>query len=128
MGSTIRVNDTLQITREQGFPAQLDIDRHLDSPLVASHFDSALFAFHGKEGIRNFQQPPVRNFLVENRAGKHIYWGLITMVTITHDYFENVTAGEFKIYTIYTPRQMKMAAQMIGLADALDYFGDAGNR
>ena len=127
MGSTIRVNDTLQITPDQGFPPALDIHQHIHALLSAAYFRDQIFSFHGKEGIRNFQQPPVQNFLVENRAGKHIYWGLITMLTVTHDYVGNVTSGTYRIHTIYTLEQMKMAAEMTGLASKLDYFSAINN-
>ena len=123
MGSTIRINDTLQITAAQGFPAELDIRRHLKTPLTAAQFENHVFAFSGKEGVRNFQQPPVRNFLVENRRGKHVYWGLVTVLTVTHDYLANVTAGRYRIHTLYTPEQMEMAAKLTGLDKTLDYFG-----
>ena len=81
-----------------------------------------MFSFHDKEGVRNFQQPPVCNFLVENRDGKHIYWGLIAMLNVTHDYLANVTSGTYRIDTLYTPEQMKVAAKLIGLDEKLDYF------
>lgn len=122
MGSTTRVNDTLQITAAQGFPAVLDLARQLESPLSASRFGGQTFSFQDKEGVRNFQQPPVLNFLVENRDGKHIYWRLIAMLNVTHDYLANVTSGTYRIDTLYTPEQMKVAAKLIGLDEKLDYF------
>ena len=123
MGSTIRVNDTLQITAAQGFPTELDLARQLESLRSASHFVGQTFSFRDKEGVRNFQQPPVLNFLVENRDGKHIYWGLIAMLNVTHDYLANVTAGSYRLHTLYTPEQMRMAAKLTGLDERLDYFG-----
>lgn len=81
MGSTVRANDTLQITASQGFPVELNIQQHQKSSLHATQFEDRAFSFWDKEEIRNFQQPPVKNFLAENREGKHIYWGLITMLT-----------------------------------------------
>ena len=128
MGSTIRVNDTLQITPNQGFPIALDILQHLMFPLSASQFSGQVFSFWSKEGIRNFQQSPVQNFLVENREGKHIYWGLITMLSVTHDYLKNMTSGQYQIYTIYTHEQMKMAARMTGIDSQLDYFAHVNKK
>ena len=122
MGSTIRVNDTLQITAAQGFPTELNLARQLESPRSASHFGGQVFSFRDKEGVRNFQQPPVLNFLVENRDGKHIYWGLITVLAVTHDYLANTTSGRYKIAMLYTPEQMNVAAKLIGLDEKLDYF------
>lgn len=122
MGSTLRVNDTLQISAAQGFPVELDIAAHLSQPLTLETFRNRLFSFHNKEGIRNFQQPPVQNFLVENREGKHIYWGLITMLQVSHDYLANMTSGKYNLHTLYTPEQMKLAPQLLGLAKELDFF------
>ena len=122
MGSTIRLNDTLQLTAAQGFPTELNLARQLESPRLASHFGGQVFSFRDKEGVRNFQQPPVLNFLVENRDGKHIYWGRIAMLNVTHDYLANVTSGRYEIHTLYTPEQMRMAAKLTGLDERLDYF------
>ena len=122
MGSTIRTNDTLQITASQGFPAELDLERHRKSPLNGAQFENRAFSFRDKEEIRNFQQPPVKNFLVENRKGKHIYWGLITMLSVKHDYVGQVTAGQYQIHTLYSYDEMKIAARMLGLDPQLDYF------
>lgn len=127
MGSTVRSNDTLQITDEQGFPTELDIHRHIRTPLVAEQFAGRVFAFQDKPSIRNFQQPPVQNFLVQNYQGMHIYWGLITMLTVTHDYQTNSTSGQYQIHTIYTLQEMQMAARMTGLAAELDYFSTLKN-
>jgi len=35
MGSYIEFNDTLQLTTEQGFPAELDLEKHLQEPFRA---------------------------------------------------------------------------------------------
>ena len=66
MGSSIILNDTLQLTREQGFPAELDLEKHKQHSFKAEDFKDQIFQFKNKEGIRNYQQPPVRNFLAEN--------------------------------------------------------------
>ncbi|MBI4176432.1 MAG: hypothetical protein HY518_04455 [Candidatus Aenigmarchaeota archaeon] len=49
MGSTIEINDTLQITREQGFPKVLDYAKHCRKPFKAGDFRGKEFAFAGKE-------------------------------------------------------------------------------
>ncbi len=102
MGSTVRTNDTLQITASQGFPAELDIKQHRKATLYAAQFENRTFSFWNQEEIRNFQQPPVKNFLVENREGKHIYRGLIVILTVKHDYVAKVTAGQYQLHTLYT--------------------------
>ncbi len=35
MGSIIEINDTLQITKEQGFPESLDYEKHCVKPFTA---------------------------------------------------------------------------------------------
>lgn len=72
--STFEINDTLQISREQGFPETLDIMKHLQNPFPLESVVNIPYDFHGKPGLRNFPAYPVRVFLVENKNGKWIYW------------------------------------------------------
>lgn len=109
MGSKIELNDTLQITREQGFPIELDLEQHKSIPFTAGQFEEKVFEFKDKSDIRVYQQVPVRNFLVENRDGKWIYWGLVHVLEVTHDYVKQTTSGKFKIIYIYTPEEMEQA-------------------
>jgi hypothetical protein len=113
MGSIIEINDTLQITSEQGFPKELDYKKHLATPLSASDFKDKIFSFSNKPEIRFYQVPPVRNFLVENRDGKWVYWGLIHIVEIVHDYVRKTTSGKFKIVYIYSSDEMAKAHDLI---------------
>jgi len=113
MGSIIEINDTLQITREQGFPADLDIEKHKSTPFTAEQFTDRVFEFRDKPGIRFYQSPPVRNFLVENREGKWIYWGLVHIVEITHDHVGKTTSGKYKIIYLNTPEEMNKAHDLI---------------
>ncbi|TSC65280.1 MAG: Uncharacterized protein G01um101477_540 [Candidatus Doudnabacteria bacterium Gr01-1014_77] len=113
MGSIIVLNDTLQITKEQGFPLELDLEKHKLNPFKAEDFKGKIFEFKDKKGIRNYQQTPVRNFLVENREGKWIYWGLIHMLEINHDYSKLLTSGKFEIIYIYPPEDMQKAHDLI---------------
>jgi len=113
MGSIIEINDTLQISAEQGFPAELNIEKHKSTPFTAEQFADHIFAFHDKPGIRFYQSSPVRNFLVENRNGKWIYWGLIHILETTHDHMHKTTSGKYKIIYIYTPEEMDKAHDLI---------------
>lgn len=113
MGSLVEINDTLQITREQGFPPELDYERHQKQPLTAEDFEEKIFEFRNKPKIRLYKAPPVRNFLVENRDGKWLYWGLIHILEVAHDYVNQTTSGKFKIVYIYTPKEMKQAHSLI---------------
>lgn len=107
MGSFIELNDTLQLTKEQGFPAELDLVKHFKKPFSAKDFESRVFEFRDKPAVRLYQAPPVRNFLVENRGGKWIYWGLAHVLEVTHDYVKKTTSGKYKIITIYKPEDIE---------------------
>lgn len=123
MGSLVELNDTLQITKAQGFPAELEIAAHLTKPFTSADFAGKVFTFQNKSGIRLYHAPPVRNFLVENIGGKWIYWGLVHMLSITHDYEHKVTGGTFRIIYINTPDEMKAAHHLIDQNAATGYFG-----
>ena len=109
----IEINDTLQITKEQGFPKELDIKEHLRNPFTAEMFKDQIFEFKNKKSIRVYKTPPVRNFLVENIDGKWLYWGLIHMLEIKHDYINNTTSGKCKIIYINKPEEMEQAHNLI---------------
>jgi hypothetical protein len=122
MGSMIEINDTLQITKEQGFPLELDLEKHLQNPLKAEDFKDSIFEFHDKKEIRIYKAPPVRNFLVENRAGKWIYWGLIHIVELHYDYINKITSGKYKIININTPEEMKKTHDLTDRNPETRYF------
>ena len=113
MGSYVEINDTLQITREQGFPKELSLEQHLKHPYIAEQFEGKVFEFKDKPSIRNYQMPPVRNFLVENIDGKWLYWGLVHVHEVKHDYINKTTSGKFKIIYINKPEEMEMAHNLI---------------
>ncbi len=75
MGSFIELNDTLQLTSEQGFPSQLKLRKHLKKPIKVSEFKGRVFEFKNKPSARIYKTPPVRNFLVQNIKGKWLFWG-----------------------------------------------------
>lgn len=118
----IELNDTLQISRKQGFPAELDLERHLESPFQAADFAGRIFEFKDKPAIRVYQSPPVRNFLVENRDGKWVYWGLVHILEARHDYTARTTSGRFEIVHIYSPAEMKAAHDLIDRNESTRFF------
>jgi hypothetical protein len=122
MGSFIEINDTLQITKEQGFPKELVIDRHLQNPYFLENFKDIVFEFSNKPAIRLYKAPPVRNFLVENINGKWIYWGLCHVIETTCDYIDKTTSGKFKIIYINTPEKMKKVHELIDRNPDTNYF------
>lgn len=114
MGSFLEVNDTLQITPQQGFPADvLDLASHQQHPVTLDQVKDRLFTFTGKVGIRIFHLEPVRVFLVQNIDGKWLFWGkaYIQSQTISKSLDADgnwdgatwVTSGIFKISDIYEP-------------------------
>ena len=113
MGSYIEINDTLQITKEQGFPKELDWKKHLINPYNTEQFKNQIFEFNNKPNIRNYQMPPVRCFLVENIDGKWLYWGLVHILEVKHDYINKTTSGKFKIIYINKPEEMEIAHNLI---------------
>lgn len=122
MGSFIELNDTLQITKEQGFPKELQIEKHLENPYEIEQFKNRVFAFQNKPNIRVYEAPPIRVFLVENIDGKWIYWGLAHIQEITHDYIGKTTGGKFKIIYINSPEEMKQAYKLVDQRPDFDYF------
>ncbi len=69
MGSFIEINDTLQITTEQGFPPELKLEKHRKKPFKAQDFTDRTFKF-SKPGLRVFHPAPTRVFLVHNINGR----------------------------------------------------------
>ena len=123
MGSIIEINDSLAITKEQGFPVELNLEKHLKDPLKAEDFQGKVFEFRDKKDIRVYQIPPVRNFLVEKtKNGKWIYWGLVHILGLTYDYENKITSGKFKIIYINTPEEMKKAHELIDRDSETSYF------
>ncbi|MBI4281692.1 hypothetical protein HY625_02590 [Candidatus Uhrbacteria bacterium] len=122
MGSHIELNDTLQITAVQGFPKVLNLARHLEKPYIAKDFAGRVFHFCNKSGIRVYHTPPVRNFLVENRGGKWLYWGLCEILSVTHDNKKKTTSGTFRILYLYTPDEMKHAHALIDRNPKTNFF------
>lgn len=122
MGSFIEINDTLQITKEQGFPKELDIEKHLKNPFKLEDFQDKVFEFKDKAGVRIYKLPPVRNFFVENIGGKWIYWGLVHILEVQHDNVNKVTSGKFKIISINTPEEMKIVFKTTDQRPEFDYF------
>lgn len=123
MGSLFELNDSLVITREQGFPGELKLETHLENPYKTEDFSNKVFEFKNKKDVRVYQAPPVRVFLVEKtETGKWIYWGLVHILEVTSDYQNKLTSGKFKIIHLYSPEQMKQAHTLIDRDQDTNYF------
>jgi hypothetical protein len=106
MGSHIELNDTLQITLEQGFPKELVLEKHLKKPFKADDFKGKIFSFC-KSDIRIYHPSPIRVFLVQNINGKWLYWGHCVILQQTINASEKTTSGKYQIIQIYTPEHQK---------------------
>ena len=113
MGSQIELNDTLQLTTEQGFPAGLlDLARHRETPVTLADVQGRVFEFSNKSKARLFHLDPVRVYLAHNIAGKWLFWGqaLIQSLKIAKKLPENghwggewLTSGTYIVSAIYDP-------------------------
>ena len=116
MGSYVELNDTLQITTEQGFPSkELDLEKHKRNPIKLEDVKDKIFEFHDKSGARVFHPAPNRCFLVHNIDGKWLYWGKIIMLeqTIKGEKKESQkTSGKYKIIQIYDPEYQEQMAKL----------------
>src|SRR3989338_8085392 len=106
MGSFIELNDTLQITTEQGFPKELTLEHHLQKPFIAEGFAGRVFDFN-KPDLRLFHPAPTRVFLVHKIDGKWLYWGHALILEQTIHAEIKTTTGKFKIIKIYTPEHQR---------------------
>ena len=111
MGSTIELNDTLQITTEQGFPVELQLDKHQQKPFSAADFTDRIFEFHDKPDLRIFHPAPTRVFLVHNINGKWLYWGHALIIEQTINAQTNTTSGKFVIIKIYDPEYQRQISK-----------------
>jgi hypothetical protein len=118
LGSPIELNDTLQITTEQGFPEDiLNLTKHRETPITLNEVKGQLFTFKGKDGARLFHLDPVRVYLVHKLDGKWLFWGqaLVQSQKIEKQLTQNgtwdgewITSGTFTIKEIYEPDYQKI--------------------
>ena len=107
MGNLIETNDVLALTKETGFPKELDYQKHLQEPYKLSDFKDKIFHFKNKQKIRVYKIPPLRNWFVEDIEGDWVFWGLVEILEIHHDYQSQVTSGKFRIVHLHSPEEMK---------------------
>ncbi|MBI3963741.1 MAG: hypothetical protein HY341_01960 [Candidatus Kerfeldbacteria bacterium] len=111
MGSFIEMNDTLQLTSEQGFPAELQRERHREKPFTAEQFHGRRFSFT-KPGMRLYHSAPTRVILVHNIDGKWLYWGHCHVFEQTIHAETKMTTGVFGIVMIYPPDYQDAASRL----------------
>jgi hypothetical protein len=142
MGSMLEINDTLQITTEEGFPAQIfNLERHRKKPITIEEVKDKVFEFKGKAGPRFFHLDPVRVYWYHNINNRWLAWGQIVIQeqTITRnpkatqhqgainisDPNQWVTNGKYKVLKIYDPQYQREFTSK-DLPPSLSYFA-AGN-
>lgn len=110
MGTEIKLNDTLVLNQEQGFPKDLlDFEKHKNSPQSLTSLENKTFTFE-KEGARVFHLDPVRVFLVESINDKWLFWGKVVMLSQTikkNREDQWVTQGNFKFVDLYDPEYQR---------------------
>ncbi len=118
MGSYVEINDTLQLTTAQGFPAEVfDYNSHQENPVTTEDVAEMVFSFKNKPSARIFQLDPVRVYYVHNIDGKWLFWGrvLIQTQTIEKKLDANgswdgnswMTSGTYTILNVYDPAYQK---------------------
>ncbi|NMH89917.1 hypothetical protein [Flavivirga algicola] len=114
MGSFVEINDTLQLTTEQGFPVHVfDLEKHQKTPITLKDVEGMVFEFKDKPSARIFQLDPVRVYFVHNIDGKWLFWG---RVLIQSQHIQKVlnsdgswdgeswkTSGTYTILNVYDP-------------------------
>lgn len=120
MEKMIKINDTLLITKEQGFPKELDVNKHLKKPYKIEDFKDKIYEFH-KPLPRIYPLPPTRTFLVEEINGKWILWGHCLIIEQTIHSNGEKTSGKFKIIKLHDPDYMRLATKF-DTRDGKSYF------
>lgn len=118
MGSLIELNDTLQLTGEQGFPIELlDFKKHHKKAITTADLEGKIFEFRHKSSARLFHLDPIRVYFAQNINGKWLFWGkaLIQSLHIEKKLDKDgnweegqwVTSGTYTISEVYTPEYQK---------------------
>lgn len=144
MGSFVEFNDSLVISTDQGFPADVfDINRQATNPVTLDEVKDRIFTFYDKSNARIFQLDPVRVFLyqsLQNAEGqsKWLAWGevLIQSQTIAKNPAVNhqgasnlsdpnqwVTSGTYKMLKVFTPEYQRLFT-MHETPAGMSWFGD----
>ena len=58
---------------------------------------------------------------MQDIGGKWLYWELVHIIEVTHDYKNQMTSGKYIIQYIYIPEEMKSAQTIIDRDITTDY-------
>jgi hypothetical protein len=127
MGCFYEINDTLELTKAQGFPSDiLNLESHRKNPVTLKDVEGKLFSFRNKPAPRAFQLDPVRVYLFEHTEdNKWLGWGRVFIQSLTIERkkglppsdpsslisFQSedwVTSGTFRFIEIYDPEYQKI--------------------
>lgn len=119
MGTFIEVNDTLQLTTAQGFPAEVfDYQKHHQKPITLSDVGDKLFTFRDKPAPRIYQLDPVRVYFVHNIDNKWLFWGHVLIQSLeikkqlsrdgSWDGKSWLTSGAYRVVKIYEPEYQRI--------------------
>ncbi|CAL2106921.1 conserved hypothetical protein [Tenacibaculum sp. 190524A02b] len=114
MGSFVEINDTLELTIEQGFPAEIfNLEKHRENPITLKDVEGKVFGFKNKPSARIFQLDPVRVYYVHNIDGKWLFWGRVLIQSQQIEKQLNpdgswdgkswITSGTYTILNVYDP-------------------------
>jgi hypothetical protein len=87
------MNDTLQITHEQGFPKKLELNKE--------------YSFE-KNKLRLYRLPPVRVFLAQNKNEVWDYMGEAIITELNILPLQDKTTGKFKVVKIYSEEHRRV--------------------
>lgn len=119
MGSYVEINDTLQLTKEQGFPVRVfNYKRHQKKPVTLDDVKGRVFKFKNKPSARLFQLDPVRVYFVQNIDGKWLHWGRVLIQSQKIEKALNKkgkwdgeswkTSGTYTILNVYDPEYQEI--------------------
>ena len=119
MGSFVEINDTLELTAEQGFPESMfNREKHLRCPVTLKDVADRIFEFRDKPSPRIYQLDPVRVYYVQNLNGKWLFWGRVFIQSQkvekklqpngTWKEGDWVTSGTYRIVDVYDPQYQEM--------------------
>lgn len=143
MGCFYELNDTLLLTKEQGFPSDVfDYKQHISDPVKLSDVKDRIFQFTGKRAARAFQLDPVRVFFFENtRDDKWLAWGEVLIQSLTIEHIKTshdpknaikfepgdwVTSGTYKMLKVYDPQYQRIFTENEA-PEAWNFFADDTN-
>ena len=119
MGTFIELNDTLQLTTDQGFPEDvLDFQKHQKKPITLDDVRGKLFTFRDKPAARIFQLDPVRVYFVHNINNKWLFWGHVLIQSLdikkklaadgAWDGQTWLTSGTYLVAKLYDPEYQRL--------------------